>query len=68
MSLQDFEIIKGTIFETNCFKVVSKRLEYGQELVQNGFGLTKDAAIMDFIRRNKSNVVNHFFKGEEGET
>jgi hypothetical protein len=39
--------------------------QFNEEMILTGFGATPKEAIDDFIRRNKSDVLNMIFKGEE---
>lgn len=45
----------------NAAKPKKALLKMGDEVIQNGFGSTKEVAIQDFIQRNKSNVIERIF-------
>ncbi len=45
----------------NVFDGIKRVSSFNQEVINTGFGTTKQDAINDFINRNKSDVLNMIF-------
>lgn len=54
----------GSIFRVYVVDGIRFIREFNIEEIQVGYGATGKEAIDDFIRRNKSDVLNQIFKGD----
>lgn len=63
LKVEEGEFAYGQImFRVSVTDGVNKLREIGMEFVWDGFGTTEKEAIDDFIRRNKSDILNVVFK------
>ncbi len=49
------------MWRINVFDGTKRVLSFNQEVINTGFGTTKQDAINDFINRNESDVLNMIF-------
>ncbi len=49
------------MWRVNVFDGIKRVLSFNQEVINTGFGTTKQDAINDFINRNKFDVLNMIF-------
>jgi hypothetical protein len=55
----------AVIFQVYVVDGINFIRQFNAEDIQIGYGATPKEGIDDFIRRNKSDVLNRIFKGEE---
>ena len=54
----------GVIFQVYLVDGIMNVKRFNEEAINIGYGATPKEAIDDFIRRNKSDVLNLIFKGD----